>query len=110
MKSTRFDSGGHYKEAIKAAVRKYKNLFPEEYVEVCHAIRTRQEALYDSRFAKAEGVSKDSDLRALYEIPETLNNMIINALDLEGLTWFSGKEPSRWFAKTFPEFRLPEQI
>lgn len=110
MKSHISDSGSHYKQQIRDVVRKYIKLFPEEYVEVCHAIRTKQRALSDSRFAKADSAGKDSDLRALYEIPETLNNMIIHVLDLEGLTWFSGKEPSRWFANTFPQFRIPEQI
>lgn len=109
VKAKSLTSDTHYKQQVRDTVAKYKRLFPQEYVVVVHAIRTKAAALYDTRFGTADA-SKDSDMRALYEIPETLSNMLIHALDADGLTWFSETKASYWFAKTFPEFRLPDQI
>lgn len=101
-------SDDHFKQQIISTVAKYKKMFPEEYVLVVDAIRNKRAALFDERFGEAP--ESGNDMRALYEIPETLNNLIVMDLDVDGLTWFSTKKASRWFALKYPEFTLPAAI
>jgi hypothetical protein len=99
------------KNRIKKIVEDYKRLFPEEYAIVVRGIQMKKELTRD-KYASIEGMF---DGRALYEIPETLHNMLAHSLIQEDIVWLKSgghdrKEGGRWFAKTFPEFALPDYI
>ncbi len=63
-------------------------------------------------FASVEGMFEG---RGLYEISETLHGMLSSRLNEEDMTWLKAgglnkKQGGRWFAKTFPQFALPDKI
>jgi hypothetical protein len=97
---------------IKNTVDTYIKLNPEEYGVFKEFVKQQRHALKDEHF----GVSNDSNyMRALYEMPVTLHDMITNALNIDELEWFKSggedrKQGGRWFANTFPTFRLPDAV
>lgn len=99
---------------IKKIVAEYKRVFPEEYRVVCEGV-TLKRSLNATQFAEVEGTQAGTEMRALYEISETLHTMLVRNLPIEQLTWLKvgdgrDNKGGRWFAKTFPEFRLPKYI
>lgn len=99
------------KAKIKKSVEDYIKLQPEEYRVFRMSMEDRKSDLTDERF----GVAKGSEMRVLFEMPETLHKMIVNQLDIEELEWFKAggadrKEGGRWFAVNFPAFRLAEHV
>lgn len=94
------------KEHITQLVEGYKIAFPDEYKLVKEAVEMNRK-LNDGKFAMLDG-SKDT--RALYEISETLQTVLIMNMTEEETKWFKSLEGGRWFANTFKEFALPSSI
>lgn len=94
------------KNRIKQIVSAYKRAYPEEYKGVCEMVAVKRTMTWDE-FASLEGLK---ETRALFEISETLQTMFIQDLNEEETKQFTTIQGSRWFAKTFPEFALPQKI
>lgn len=106
------DMGGA-KHTIRQIVQGYKLLYPDEYEAVVKMVREKRGLLADEKF----GTDKSGgSQRGLFEIPELIHQSIVDLLSDDQLLWFktgTKLEPNaggRWFAKTFPEFALPNQI
>lgn len=101
------------KKHIKEIVKDYITMFPEEFAQFQEGMALQRNLLLDPTFAKAEG--QGSDMRALFEMPVTLSEMLITKLSEEEMEWFKAggsnrKEGARWFAEEFPVFRTPDAI
>lgn len=96
------DSWDLTKKKIKDAVKAYKRRYPDHYKIVVKAIALKR-SLKQDQYARID----KSDMRGLFEIPEDLHTVFVMLLDVEEITWFKTTEGGRWFARTFPEFSLP---
>lgn len=98
------------KEHITSIVENYIRLYPEDFQTVKDGIeKTRHTYEDDDATAKLQGVPM---MRALFEIPQDLSEMLIMGLTEEEMEWFKAggknrKEGSLWFARTFKAFALP---
>jgi hypothetical protein len=97
---------------IKKVVDTYIKMCPEEYENFKHAMKFRREMMKDQKYGT---VGTDSGMRALFEMPVALHDMLINNLTEDQITWLkkggeNGHEGGRWFARTFPVFALPQEI
>jgi hypothetical protein len=106
MAHSRFATTDYFKKCIRRVVAEYKLLYPTEYKLTVEAVEMKRKTLKDPKFATIEA----SRLRALFEVSETLAEMLIRDLDLQTTEWFKGLEGARWFAKTYREFCIPDQI
>lgn len=93
------------KQQVEKITLKYIDMFPDEYRFVVRQIAAERE----KNVNKFASVSQDKTLRRkIYEIPETLQKMIIKELTEEQLVMMkdgeTGKDYAHWFAKRFPEF------
>lgn len=98
---------------ITKTVKDYIDLFPDEYRIFKEQVMKNRSALADENFGVASG--SGNDMRALFEMPVVLHDMITNALTGDELAWFKyggndKREGGRWFATAFPAFRLPDKI
>lgn len=89
------------KSRISELIESYKNLFPQDYKAVCQMMEIKRKDLIHK---DARVVGSLFLKRALFEIPETLDNFFSMKLNPEEMTWFKTKEGAIWFAKTFKEF------
>lgn len=101
------------KKHITQIVRNYIRLYPEDYETVKKGIAMQKGLLLDAKFGTAKDTG--SDMRALFEIPADLSEMLIMGLEPEEMEWFKAgganrKEGARWFAETFKDFALPNEI
>lgn len=101
------------KDHITQIVEEYIKLFPEDFQTVKDGIALSR-GTYDDEYASAK-LSGAPDMRALFEIPVDLSEMLIMQLTEEEMEWFKAggkdrKEGGRWFAKNFPAFRLTGTI
>ena len=87
------------KKKITAIVSKYVKENREEFELV-------KEALVMRRKMNEEGYDKHTDMRPLYELPETLHTIFNAELDEQDLVWFKSKKGGNWFAKEFKVFSL----
>lgn len=99
------------KKKITRIVKHYIKYFPEEFELFKEGMEAKRHMTHDE-FATLEGSSVS---RGLYEMPETLSQMFITGLDEDDMVWLKaggkdGHEGGRWFATTFPVFKLPEKI
>lgn len=94
------------KERIKKIVADYKSLYPREYSLIVEILIEKRKLVID-KFGR---IDKNSDTRALFELPETLSQMLISTLSGEDLKWHDTKEGARWFVRSYPEFRLAPEI
>ncbi len=92
---------------IKAVVEQYKIFYPEEYRFVARQIADKRKNL-NNKFAKTKGM--DYAERALTEVPETLFGLFQKTLSEDEVSYYASKEGTRWFAKTFPDFRSGEKV
>lgn len=92
---------------IKNIVKAYRQEFEEEYHLVAKEV-LRKRLVAKDKYASTGG--EHVVQRQLLEYPEKLSIAMIKELDEEESTWFATKEGQRWFAKTFPEFRVAEDI
>lgn len=101
------------KAKIKKAVTDYIALFPDEYALFKDQVMKNRSALADEKFGIAQ--ESGNDMRALFEMPVALHDIITNALNADELAWFKyggtdKREGGRWFATHFPAFRLPDKV
>ena len=99
------------KSKVEGQVLKYITLFKEEYAAIVPQLSAEREKNKD----KFASVAMDKVVnRKIYEIPETLHNMIINEVTQEEMMQMregeSGKDFARWFATRFPEFAAGTHI
>lgn len=100
------------KTHITAIVENYIRLYPEEYEEFKRGMIAVR-AMPRDDFATLDG-SKYT--RALYEMPETLQTMLIMGLEEEEITWLKAgvstnrNQGGHWFARTFPVFCIPKKV
>lgn len=93
------------KEKIKDIVEQYRVLHASEYKQMCDYIEDQRKKLADQEHGGGSG-----DMHALMEIPVTLNQMLIEELDVDERQEFARLENRKWFAKTFKEFSLPDNV
>lgn len=94
------------KKKITTLVKQYILENPEEYKIVKDGIAMKR-SLTRNQYASLEG---SKEMRALFEIPETLSIMFIMGLDEEETIWFKSKPGSHWFTRTFSVFALPDAV
>jgi hypothetical protein len=101
------------KTHIEAIVKNYTRLYPEEWAEFKIGMAAVRASLID------ENAHTSSDVygaRALYEMPETLQTMLIMGLTEEEMIWLKSgiksnpNQGGRWFAKHFPTFAITNKI
>lgn len=109
MQTAHFDTASDAKHNIKTIVDAYKRQHPDEYGQLKKAVQFHREALKDEKFASAKA-GGGSDMRALYEISETLQMAFAMNLTVDQTVWFKTVQGGRWFAKTFGEFALPSSV
>ncbi len=103
------------KKHIKQIVETYIKVFPQEFEDFKFGMNAVRASLKDEEFGEAM-VGSSSGYRALYEMPETLQNMLIKGLNDEEMSWLKAGIPSnrnqggQWFARTFKEFRIPAHV
>lgn len=106
MKMHETSSSSTVKHAIRNVVQLYAMQHPRDYNAVCKAIAGKRK-LNRNEFASLEGTKFS---RALFEIPEDLHTALVQRLSEDELKWFKSIPGSRWFAKTFREFSLPDVL
>lgn len=97
------------KHKITLTVQTYIELFPQEYEAVISQINRKRWDLEDDNFASIDN-GNGLVQRALFEIPDTLFQMIVKGLEVDEIKQFKGQKGSRWFAKRFPEFRIAKKL
>lgn len=98
------------KKHIREIVELYIKLNPQEFEDFKDGMKMVRATLKDEEFGSANAYT-----RALYEMPETLNEMLITGLEEEEMVWLKAggldrKEGGLWFARTFKDFAIPNQI
>lgn len=93
------------REKIKEIVDEYVSKNSSDYRAVCEYIVQKRKSLADSKFGIGE-----NGYSAMYEIPEELHNLISKDISVEERQEFSKFEHKKWFANSFPQFRLPDEI
>lgn len=88
---------------IETIVEDYKKLFWKEYELGIKAVQQTKD-MQANKFGEMNGT--DYINRALFEIPETLDNMLNKGLTIEENTYRKTKECARWFANKYKEFSL----
>lgn len=101
------------KDHITQIVEEYIKLFPDDFATFKKAMEMQRHMLKDEQYAAAEGTS--GQMRALFEMPVDLSEMLIMQLTEEEMEWFKAggsnrKEGAHWFAKKFKAFALPQTI
>lgn len=101
------------KDHIRQIVKTYIELYPSDYELFKDAVVHMRGLLQDEKFGTAKDMG--SDMRALFEMPVDLSEMLIMQLTEEEMEWFKAggadrKQGARWFAKAFPTFRLADSI
>lgn len=101
------------KDKITQAVDIYIAANPEEFAVFQEAMVKARESLADERFGEAKDTQ--NRMRALFEMPVALHELIHNTLSEEETAWFkeggaNKREGARWFARTFPAFRIPHSV
>lgn len=95
------------REKISEVVEQYvsdpKN--EENYRAVCEYIVQQRKKLLDSKIGDG-----GKGYYALFELPEELNAAIHKVLTPEEKSEWSKFEHKRWFANTYPQFRLPDEV
>lgn len=94
---------------IKTIVEDYKWLFKVEYQDFLQWIKEVQKQ-QENKFATITGQEDEIIQRKLGEVPETLHVMFQKRLDTEDREYLRSKKGSRWFYKTFKEFRVTKDI
>jgi len=92
---------------IKTIVKDYIEMFPEEF---CLAVRQIKRNRDNQRTKFAELKKTDFVERGLIEVPQTLNSMFYSQLTEDEMEELRTKKGIRWFANTFPVFKLAEKI
>ena len=101
------------KKHITDIVKLYVKLNPQEFEDFKKGVEMMRQMKYDDYASAANMGSKDT--RALFEMPVTLSEMLINNLTEDEIEWFKAggfdrKQGALWFARTFPAFRIPDKV
>lgn len=101
------------KDHIRQLVEDYIKLFPEDFELFKDGVKRVRATLKDEKWGTAEGTG--SDMRALFEMPVDLSEMLIMKLTEEEMEWFKAggvdrKEGARWFVNSFPAFKLADRV
>jgi len=91
------------KEKIEGIVEDYKTKHPDEYGAICEIVKDEHSKLKNN-------LGDGGQIGAMFMVPETLQNMIDKELDVEETTLFKTKSYSKWFANSFPEFKLTDEL
>lgn len=99
------------KKKIEFIVEDYIANNELEYHSIVYQIQMERE-LNKDKFAS---IATDKNVkRKIFEIPETLHNMIVNELDPDELALTKdgedGVDYAKWFANRFPEFKSGELV
>lgn len=94
------------KKKITACIKLYHRDFREEAENFYNFVQLKRKDLIKESGEMVGG--EHAIERILFEMPETLYGFIATNLSPEEFTWWSTKEGSRWFAKTFKKFSLVE--
>lgn len=95
------------KRKLKQIVWNYKMMFPHEFNLVIEQIAVNRKQQADEFATLKETVFVE---RALIEVPETLSSMFDIRLAEDEKIEFRSKVGIRWFANSFPMFKLAEKI
>lgn len=93
---------------INTIANAYKRYYKDEYEAVTRQIKMNREKMGN----KFGDLSKKMDTveRPLTEVPETLIFLFQKALSDDEMAYYLSKDGTRWFGKSFPEFRLTHKI
>lgn len=105
------------KKKVTAVVKAYKYNYEDEY----NSFKVQQKTRVSHNTDSFATTGTDFIEREIYVIPETLDTILHKILSQEEYLAFKdnlpefkqnkdGKPMSRWFAKTFPEFRAGEKV
>lgn len=94
---------------IESIVNTYLKKYPLEADDFLRQV-SKNRMKQDNKFGLATATKDTSNMRALFEIPETLYGMIKIGLDEHELEWFYSLRGSRWFAKKFKSTSLAQSI
>ena len=103
---------------VTKIVAQYKAVFPQEYIAVMQIAkqeRLMQRTKFDEMPKKSlvKGGGAPFVERALVKWPETLYNLIHMKLTQKEKDYFfqdKDKRGLRWFARTYPEFKVADHI
>lgn len=101
------------KNRITQIVQDYIRLNPSEWKAFKKGMVAVRASIKDDEFATLEGTKYT---RALYEMPETLQMMFIKQLPEDEMIWLKAgvdsnhNQGGQWFAKAFPDFRIPKEV
>lgn len=96
------------KAKITEIVGTYIQLCPDEYFAFKDSIEEKRGNLTDRKFGTAS--HSGMEMRALFDMPVTLHDLLVKQLNEDQLEWFKSKDGARWFANTFKVFMLPDAI
>jgi len=110
----KFEKDHLRKELIRRVVSIYKKQFADEYRMIVKAIKELRETRANKFAADTESYkgphSVGEPMRFILRIPYRLEYMV-NSFLLPGEPKFlEDEEEMRWFAKEFPEFKIPEKL
>lgn len=91
---------------LRAVVEQYKKFYRDEYIFVCNQIKAKR-ANQNTKFAETK---MDFAERALTEVPETLFGLFQRLLSEDEIQYYASREGTKWFAKTFPEFKAGDKV
>lgn len=102
------------KTKIDKCVASYIKLMPDEYAAFRAQLKGHRAGLIDQKYGTTDAGAASS-MRAMFEMPETLHDMLVKALTEEEIIWFKAggddrKEGARWFANKYAAFRVPEKV
>lgn len=99
------------KAKIDNCVKQYKKVFKDEYKQFLKQMKDKEKREAAEEISKI--FKKKSPIkRAMWDMPSTLYNLIINKLDPKELEWFNRKGyrgGQQYITKTFKEFKVPEK-
>lgn len=92
---------------ITIVVNSYEKTFPVEFKTFCREMARKRGAQANnvSSFKKTELIERE-----ILEYPETLYDLLLLNLTTAEFKFFETKECTRWFAKTFPQYRIAKMI
>lgn len=96
------------KDKITEIVGTYIQLCPDEYFAFKESVEAKRDDMQDQKFGTV--AHSGTEMRALFDMPVTLHELLVKQLDPDQLEWFKSKEGARWFASTFKVFMLPDYI
>ena len=95
------------KELLGSTINEYLRLFPEEAAAFDTYMKEKR-ANQRNDFAAQEG--SHALERALFEMPDTLHNMVKLRLDEDAYREWRTIKGSLWFIKAYPFFALPSKV